>query len=100
MNRINYRAWSSVALFALVLAYAGCTANPPDAPPVENSKTTAVAPKSVSPAPVDQAGPESRSKPETILTSLGNPAAVLLISGEQDWLRWSRAVVQRTRKAA
>jgi hypothetical protein len=84
MNRIDYRAWSSVALFALVLAYAGCTANPPDAPPLENSKTTAVAPKSVTPAPVDQAGPESRSKPETILTSLGNPAAVLLISGEQD----------------
>ena len=43
MNRIDYRAWSSVALFALVLGYAGCSANPTDAPPAANPKPTAAA---------------------------------------------------------
>ena len=84
MNRIDYRAWSSVALFALVLAYAGCSANPTDAPPAASTKTAEAAPKSAAPAPVDQAAPGSRSKPETILDSLGKPVAILLISGEQD----------------
>ena len=84
MNRIDCRAWSSIALFALVLSYVGCTANPTDAPPAASSKTTAAAPKSVSAAPADQAAAGSRSKPETILDSLVKPAAVLLISGEQD----------------
>ena len=36
------------------------------------------------PAPPVQAAIGSRSKPETILDSLGKPAAVLVISGEQD----------------
>ena len=83
-NRIDYRAWSSVALFALVLAYAGCTTDPTDASPAASPKTETAVPKSASPAPADKATVESRSKPETILNSLGNPAAVLLISGEQD----------------
>jgi hypothetical protein len=84
MNRIDCRAWSSVALFVLVLAYGGCSTNPTDAPPPASSKTVAPGPKPVTPAPADQATAESRSRPETILNSLGSPAAVLLISGEQD----------------
>ncbi len=28
MNRIDYRAWASVSLFVVVLAYAGCSAKP------------------------------------------------------------------------
>ena len=83
-NRIDYRAWSSVVLCALALAYVGCTTEPTDAPPAASPKTEAPVPKSASPAAADKAALESRSKPETILNSLGNPAAVLLISGEQD----------------
>ena len=84
MNRIDFRAWSSVALFALVLAYAGCSANPTDTPPAVVPKTEAVAPKSAPSSPAEQPVPGSRSNPEVILSSLGNPAAVLLVSGEQD----------------
>ena len=82
MNRIDYRAWSSVALFALVLAYAGCTAEPPGTPPRRTTTSTLGPPLSV--GNTGSAVTGSRAKPEAILDSLGKPAAVLVISGEQD----------------
>jgi Cytochrome c554 and c-prime len=81
MNRIDYRAWSSVALFALVLSYAGCTAEPPAPPAKSTPAATAEPPPSV--ATPAHAVTGSRAKPEAILDSLGKPAAVLVISGEQ-----------------
>jgi Cytochrome c554 and c-prime len=84
MNRIDFRAWSSVILFALALAYAGCSTNPTAPAPAPAAKSTETGPKDASPAPADHAASASRSNPETLLNSLGKPAAVLLISGEQD----------------
>jgi Cytochrome c554 and c-prime len=80
MNRTDYRAWSSVFLLALVLAYAGCTTDPPPAP----STTRELDTTSKGPATTVPAALGSRSKPDAVLKALGKPAAVLLISGEQD----------------
>jgi Cytochrome c554 and c-prime len=84
MNRIDYRAWLSVALLAAVLAYVGCSTNPRDPLPSAASKPNADDPKSATPAPPDQAAIGSRSKPENILNSLGQPGAILVITGQQD----------------
>ncbi len=80
MNRIDYRAWSSVALFALVLTYAGCSTDPPATPPITKSVVAA----SSAHAPPVPTVIGSRSKPEAVLDALGKPAAVLVITGEQD----------------
>ena len=82
MTRINYRAWFCAPLFALVLAYVGCTtgstdSGPPEAPKTKKSGEAAAA----APAPKSPTG--SRSNPDDLLDTLGKPAAVLVISGEQ-----------------
>jgi len=84
MTRIDYRPPACTLLFAAVLAYVGCTASstapsPPAPPP---SKPASAEPAALS-ADV-KASTGARSKPENILASLGNPAAVVVISGEQN----------------
>jgi hypothetical protein len=83
MTRIDYRAWFCAPLFALVLAYVGCTtgstdSGPPEAPKTKKSGEAAAA----APAPKSTTGP--RSNPDDLLDSLGKPAAILVISGEQN----------------
>jgi hypothetical protein len=78
MTRIDFRPLASVVLVAAVLAYVGCT-----------TSTTSSAPK-----PPDAATPSAGnagqsessadSNSQKLLTNLGNPAAVLIVSGEQD----------------
>jgi hypothetical protein len=71
MSRQIYRSWVSVAFCAAVLAYVGCSGSSGTNP------SAAVAPESTSSA---SAAPAS-GKP---LANLGNPAAVLIVTGEQD----------------
>lgn len=72
MNGSGYRAWVSVALCAAVLVYVGCSrsdgTNPPAGVSARSSSSDASAPKSGRP----------------LLANLGSPAAVLIITGEQD----------------
>ena len=60
MTRIDFRLAVSAALLVAVLAYVGCTTN------------TTVSPSSPS------------APPSAPLANLGNPAAVLIVSGEQE----------------
>jgi hypothetical protein len=71
MRRIDYRAWAGAVLSAWVLAHVGCSW----------SSTNDPAPAAVPGRPAAGTGPSSRSN---VLANLGNPAAVLIISGEQD----------------
>jgi hypothetical protein len=87
MTRTDFRPWASVALFAIVMGYAGCSTGPAgpkdsSAPPPSPAKPAAQ--QSQSPAPPAQVSVGSRSKPDTILNALGNPAAILVVTGEQD----------------
>jgi hypothetical protein len=83
MNRIDYRAWFCAPLFALVIAYVGCTAGSNDSAPPVGAKT-----KPPAAAPANASAPSSthgaRSTPDELLDSLGKPAAVLVITGEQN----------------
>jgi Cytochrome c554 and c-prime len=83
MDRIDYRPWVCAPLFALVLAYVGCTAGSTDSGPPEAAKKKPAA-EPPSSASVPKPASESRSKPDDLLDSLGKPAAVLVISGEQN----------------
>jgi hypothetical protein len=71
MNETGYRSWASVALCSALLVYVGCssssgTSNP--ATPAAKSEPAAVTAKS----------------PGKPLANLGNPAAVLIFTGQQD----------------
>ena len=84
MNQIDFRAWSSVALLALSLTYAGCSSDPAGPSPAALSTTKSASPKSEVTGPVTPVAIGSGSKPEAVLSALGKPAAVLLISGERN----------------
>jgi hypothetical protein len=74
MARIDFRPWAALALSAAVLGYVGCT----------SSNSTSPSPASPSSAKAGSAGQEAGSADDTagFKTVLGNPAAVLVISGE------------------
>src|SRR5260370_1139118 len=78
MIRIHFRPWASTILLALLLAYVGCTTNTPPS-------TTPSGPKPAKPA-AEKARSDSAagSKSQKLLATLGPPAAVLIVSGEQD----------------
>ncbi len=71
MNGRGYRPWISVALCGAILVYVGCSSSngtdPPAAVAPESSASSAAAPSSKKP----------------LLANLGNPAAVLIVTGEQ-----------------
>ena len=54
----------------------------PDGPGFRSARTNQG--RGASPAPPAPVGVGSRSKPENILNSLGNPAAILVVTGQQD----------------
>jgi Cytochrome c554 and c-prime len=87
MARFDYRPWACAPLCAVVLAYVGCSTNPAGpagSTPAPVSSASAASPESAAPAAPQQAAVGSRSKPDNILSSLGQPAAILLITGQQD----------------
>ena len=84
MTRIDLRPWASVVLLAALLAYVGCNA----------SMTPPAATSSPATRPADRAGSTAVNTGQTesgqtaaslqLVANLGNPAAVLVVSGEQD----------------
>ena len=86
MTRIDNRAWFCAPLFVLVLGYIGCTAGSNDSAPAgaPRTKSPAGPPTSASATAAPALPIGARSKPDDLVNSLGNPAAVLVISGEQN----------------
>jgi hypothetical protein len=71
MSRAGYRPWASVALCAAVLVYVGCSSSDGTTKPA----TTA--------AKAEESG-AATTTPGKPLANLGNPAAVLIFTGQQD----------------
>lgn len=76
MARIDFRPWAALALSAAVLGYVGCT----------SSSSTGSSPASPSTAGAQAGGKTAGSSDDNagFRASLGNPAAVLVITGEMD----------------
>jgi hypothetical protein len=81
MARIDFRPWAALALSAAVLGYVGCS----------SSNSTSSSPTPPSPAGPRAAGPSSpkggagvEDSGSKILANFGNPAAVLLFTGEMN----------------
>jgi Cytochrome c554 and c-prime len=80
MTRIGFRPWAGLALSVAVLGYVGCSSSSP----------TSSSP--ASPAKGGSAGAGSKGSPSDgaggsdskLLANLGNPAAVLVLTGEMD----------------
>ena len=70
MKRIEYRPIAGLILVTAVLSYVGCTSRSP-------SPTAAISPASAS----KESG---TPKPQKLLADWSNPAAVLIVSGQQD----------------
>ena len=82
MKRLDVRSVVSVVLLVVVMAYAGCSADPATAP-----STTPTGPAGKSASATSSGGNPasgSASPIEKLLAELNNPAAVLIVSGEQD----------------
>ena len=76
MTRIDFRPWAALALSAAVLGYVGCSSSKP----ASSSPSTAKGGKAgAGGGPMPRGGAESK-----LLANLGNPAAVLVITGEKD----------------
>jgi hypothetical protein len=82
MTRTDFRPWASVVVLAAVLAYIGCsTATTP--PAATSSRTPDPAHGGDAVAKTGPSGGDAASGPEKLFAMLGNPAAVLVVSGEQ-----------------
>ncbi len=81
MNRIDFRPWAGVALCVALLAYVGCSSSSPtghSSPPSTTSSGKAAGPKG------DPAQGGGASTSQKLLANLRDPAAVLIVSGEQN----------------
>jgi hypothetical protein len=83
MTRIDFRPWASVLVLAAVVGYIGCSTT--TMPPAVTS-TGAPKPAHAGGETVAKTGPsegDAVSGPQKLFATLGNPAAVLVVSGEQ-----------------
>ena len=81
MTRIDPRPWTGVALFVAVLAYVGCTSTTTPDP----SSSPAAAPgRGTGTRAASAAKTDSADGGEKLVSNLGNPAAVLIVSGQLD----------------
>ncbi len=80
MSRIDFRPWAGLALSVAVLAYVGCTSSPPNGPEAA-SPTGGKTAGGTAPGKSADASSGSDTK---LLANLGNPSAVLVVSGEMD----------------
>jgi hypothetical protein len=81
MNRIDFRPWAGVALCVAILAYVGCSSSSPtghSSPSSTTSSGKAAGPKG------DPAQGGGASTSQKLLANLRDPAAVLIVSGEQN----------------
>ena len=82
MRRLDFRPVASTALAAAVLVYVGCSGDPP-----VKSEPAAGKPKGVGTPEINAAGAktdQAASPIDKLMAELNNPAAVLLVSGQQD----------------
>lgn len=82
MTRIDLRPWAALAFSLAVLGYVGCTSSSPSSPAPGKPDTAGPGASSTGKAkggPADTSGSDSK-----LLANLGNPAAVLVVSGEMD----------------
>jgi hypothetical protein len=84
MARIDYRPWACTPLVVAVLAYVGCTASSPGPQTSVSPTTKTESAAGVAPSSADHVSSGSRSSPVNLLASLGNPAAILIVSGERN----------------
>jgi hypothetical protein len=84
MTQIDLRPALSVALLVALLSYVGCTTNTPVSPAAASSPARSAPAKSSPPAPAGRASGTVGPKSTKLLANLGSPAAVLIISGEQE----------------
>jgi len=85
MIRIDFRPALAAALLVAVLAYVGCTTNTTVDPssPSSSKKPGGLAPSSTTRGE-GRPGGGADSKSTKLLANLGNPAALLIVSGEQE----------------
>ncbi len=84
MTRFDYRSVVSVVLLVVVMAYAGCSADRAGdgTAPATNSKPPAKGASAASSG--SDAADQNASPIEKLLAELGKPAAVLIVSGQQE----------------
>ena len=80
MTRIDFRPWAGLALSVAVLGYVGCSSSSPTSSSPASPAGSKSAGAGSKGSPADAAG-GSDSK---VLANLGNPAAVLVLTGEMD----------------
>ncbi len=82
MARVDFRPWAALAVSVAVLGYVGCTSSNPTssapASPTPAQGETTGAGKSARPG-----GPDDDGAGSKVVANLGNPAGVLIITGEQ-----------------
>jgi hypothetical protein len=80
MTRIDFRPWAGVALSVAILAYVGCSSSSPtgSSSPISTDSSRGPAGSKGDPSPGGGA-----SAPQKLLANLRDPAAVLIVSGEQ-----------------
>jgi hypothetical protein len=83
MTRIDFRPWASIVLLAAIVAYVGCSTS--TTPPAGTGSGTSQPADTGGDADSKTGAPDgaAASEPATLFAKLGNPAAVLVISGEQ-----------------
>jgi len=84
MTRIDFRPAASAVLLVVVLAYVGCTTNTTVSPSAPSSGKDPGGPAQSSAAHQGRPAADADSKASKLLANLGNPAAVLIVSGEQE----------------
>ncbi len=77
MTRTDFRPYAALILAWAVLGYVGCTSRSP-------SPTAAISPAQTTPGPGSASPAGSAAKSQKVLANWVNPAAVLVISGQDD----------------
>jgi hypothetical protein len=83
-SRIDFRPAASAALLVAVLVYVGCTTSTPPPPSTSSAPSQPASPATSSAAATKQADAGAGSSAADPLAKLGNPAAVLVVSNEQE----------------
>ncbi len=89
MASIGFRPWAVLSLIVVLIAHAGCADRPANRPKSAAPVDSAIGPASAQKNGSAAASPPptvvgSRTKPENILNSFGDPSAMLVISGQQN----------------
>jgi hypothetical protein len=81
MRRLDYRPVASTILAVVVIAYVGCSGDPPKAPSTESATTK---PAGAGAPAAGAAAKQTASPIDKLMAELNEPAAVLIVSGQQE----------------